>query len=168
MGATHTPYTMNQGIHIHYHFEGEGPPLVLQHGFTSRLEAWRQFGYVQALQHSYQLILLDARGHGASDKPHDLVAYALPKCVGDVMAVLDALNIAKAHFCGYSMGGWIGFAMARYAPERVESLIIRGAHPYRDSGWDVFRQVDGTDPETLASGISCRGGRSMPLTCGWG
>jgi pimeloyl-ACP methyl ester carboxylesterase len=44
--------------------------------------------------------------------------------------VLDALDLAKAHFWGYSMGGWIGFGMARYAPERVDRLVIGGSDPY--------------------------------------
>jgi pimeloyl-ACP methyl ester carboxylesterase len=147
------PYTNSQGVRIHYQVEGDGPPLVLQHGFTSSLEAWRQFGYVQALHHDYQCILLDTRGHGASDKPHDPTAYALPRRVGDVVAVLDALHIPQANFFGYSMGGWIGFGMAKYAPERVHALLIGGAHPYADRSWDAFRQVDGTDPEAFIAAL---------------
>jgi pimeloyl-ACP methyl ester carboxylesterase len=77
----------------------------------------------------------------------------LQKRVGDVVAVLDALHIQKAHFFGYSMGGWIGFGMAKYAPERVHALIIGGAHPYADHSWDVFRQVDGTDPEAFITAL---------------
>jgi pimeloyl-ACP methyl ester carboxylesterase len=114
---------------------------------------WRQFGYVQALHHDYQCILLDTRGHGASDKPHDPAAYTLERRVGDVGAVLDALHIQQAHFFGYSMGGWIGFGMAKYAPERVHALLIGGAHPYADHSWDAFRQVDGTDPEAFITAL---------------
>jgi pimeloyl-ACP methyl ester carboxylesterase len=64
----------------------------------------------------------------------------------DVLAVLDSLHIKKAHFFGYSFGGRVGFGMARYAPERVSSLVIGGAHPYEDS-FDPFRDIDGKDPE---------------------
>jgi pimeloyl-ACP methyl ester carboxylesterase len=63
------PYTNSQGVRIRYHIEGDGPPLVLQHGFTDSLESWYELGYVEALQHDYRLILVDARGHGASAKP---------------------------------------------------------------------------------------------------
>jgi pimeloyl-ACP methyl ester carboxylesterase len=76
---------------------------------------------------------MDARGHGASDKPHDSVAYEMALRVGDVTAVLDDLKIRQAHFFGYSMGGWIGFGCARYAPERFQSLILGGAHPYAEA-----------------------------------
>jgi pimeloyl-ACP methyl ester carboxylesterase len=68
------PYTTNQGIRIHYQLEGAGPPLILHHGFTASLEAWYDWGYVDALQHDYRLIVVDARGHGGSDKPHDPTA----------------------------------------------------------------------------------------------
>ena len=124
------PYANNQGIRIHYEVEGEGPPLVLQHGLTHSVEFWRIAGFVEPLKGDYQLILVDARGHGASDKPHDPEAYRLALVVSDVVAVLDDLNISKAHFLGYSMGGLIGWGIAKYAPERFYSLIIGGASPY--------------------------------------
>jgi pimeloyl-ACP methyl ester carboxylesterase len=124
------PYADNEGIRIHYQTEGEGPALVLQHGSLGTLEGWYDYGYVSALKTDYRLVLLDARGHGASDKPHNLEAYALEHRVADIVAVLDDLGITKAHFFGYSMGGWIGFGIARYAPERFHSLIIGGQHPY--------------------------------------
>ena len=124
------PYANNAGTRIHYQTDGTGPDLVLQHGFTQCLEDWSECGYVAALRSKYRLILVDARGHGGSDKPHDEVAYALPHRVADVTTVLDALGIEKAHFWGYSMGGYIGFGMAKYAPERVDYLVIGGQHPY--------------------------------------
>ena len=89
------PYAINQGIRIHYQVEGSGPPLVLQHGFFWSVEGWYRVGYVDALRTSYRLILVDARGHGASDKPHDDAAYSLPQHVADIVAVLDALYLPK-------------------------------------------------------------------------
>ena len=125
------PYADNHGVRIHYRVEGEGSPLVLQHGLIQSIEDWYESGYVSALRAAgFRLILADARGHGGSDKPHDPAAYHLDRWVADIAAVLDALNFAKAHFWGYSMGGWIGFGMARYAPERVDRLVIGGSHPY--------------------------------------
>lgn len=134
------PYADNEGIRIHYQTEGEGPPLVLQHWSLATLESWYECGYVSALKNDYQLILLDARGHGTSDKPHEPEAYELRHRVTDITAILDKLGIAQAHFFGYSMGGWIGFGAARYAPERFRSLIIGGQHPYAQS-MDGLRQA---------------------------
>ena len=124
------PYANNHSVRIHYQVEGEGPPLVLQHGFTSSLQNWYAYGYVAALRQNYQLILIDARGHGQSDKPYDPQAYALQHRVEDVLAVLDALQVDNAHYLGYSMGGRIGFGIVKYHPERFLSLMIGGMHPY--------------------------------------
>ncbi len=106
---------------------------MLQHGFTDSLETWYDLGYVEALKSNYRLILIDARGHGASDKPHEPDAYERARNVADISSVLDDLNISRAHYFGYSMGGRIGFAIARYAPERVHSLILGGGSPYPQS-----------------------------------
>ena len=122
------PYASHQSVRIYYQVDGEGPALVLHHGLGGSLEVWRQLGYAAALRDTYKVIMLDARGHGASDKPHDRAAYGLPKCVGDVLAVLEALQLSKAHFLGYSMGGRIGLGLAKYAPERVKSLALGGTH----------------------------------------
>ena len=141
------PFAVNQNIRIRYEIEGHGPPLVLHHGFTGRLEMWKELGYIEHLRKSFKLIMLDSRGHGESDKPHDVAAYSLPNRVGDVVSVLDELGIGQAHFFGYSMGGWIGFGMLRYATERVSSVVIGGAHPYRDRSWEVFSKVTGKNAE---------------------
>src|SRR6516164_8151345 len=127
------PYAHSGSVRIHYRVEGEGPALVLQHGFSESVVDWYEAGYVDAFRLDYRVILIDARGHGASDKPHDPDAYVLNRRVADVVAVLDALNIAKALYWGYSMGGWIGFGIAKYAKERVRALVIGGQHPYARS-----------------------------------
>jgi pimeloyl-ACP methyl ester carboxylesterase len=134
------PYVDNAGIRIHYEIDGDGSPLVLQHGFTQSIEDWSECGYVDALRADFRLILIDARGHGLSDKPHDESSYPLDRRVSDVTVVLDILSIEKAHFWGYSMGGWIAYGMAKYAPHRVNSLVIVGQHPFaRDQSG--FRQL---------------------------
>ena len=124
------PYANNQEVRIHYRVEGDGIPLVLQHGFSDSLESWYEMGYVEPLKHDYRLILIDARGHGASDKPHDPAAYTMQHQATDVVAVLDTVAIPTAHFFGYSMGGRIGFALAKYAPTHFTSFFIGGASPY--------------------------------------
>jgi len=151
------PYVSNQDIRIHYTLEGQGPPLVLQHGSAGSGKDWYQFGYADALKHDYQLILIDIRGRGASDKPHDSAVYTLSHHVADIVAVLNALDIKQAHFLGYSLGGWIGFGMAKYAAERVGALLIGGAHPYARSA-DLLAQIDATDPEAFLAAFEARQG----------
>lgn len=149
------PYADNNGVQIHYQVEGEGPALVLQHGFTQSSRRWAFHGYVEALKHNYQLILIDARGHGKSDKPHDRDAYEVSLTAGDVVAVLDALNLDKAHYWGYSMGGWIGFGLAKYALERVQTFILGGMHPYGRT-LPPGSQLDGGDPDAFVNAFMGR------------
>ncbi len=125
------PYADNNVLRIHYHIEGDGPPVVLVHGLSGSIHGWYGTGYVDALKNSYKLILIDARGHGDSDKPYYREAYESKLRASDVTAVLDAENIDKAHYFGYSMGGSIAFDVAKYAPERFLSIIIGGQHPYK-------------------------------------
>jgi pimeloyl-ACP methyl ester carboxylesterase len=134
------PYVDNDGVRIHYQVEGEGPPLVLQHGFSESVVDWYEVGYVDALRSDYRLVLIDARGHGASDKAHDPDAYELERRVADVVAVLDGLAIETAFFWGYSMGGWIGFGTPKYARQRIRALVIGGQHPYARN-MEPLRQI---------------------------
>lgn len=124
------PYADNNGVRIHYHAEGNGEPLVLQHGLTSSILRWYEFGFVDALKGEYKLLLIDARGHGDSDKPHHAEDYNQKVMASDVIAVLDAEGIDRAHYIGYSMGGSIGLAIAESFADRFHSLIIGGMHPY--------------------------------------
>jgi pimeloyl-ACP methyl ester carboxylesterase len=127
------PFAQNRGVRIHYETAGTGPALVLHHGTMGSGPDWEDIGYVDALKDRHRLILIDARGHGQSDKPHDPAAYDLSLRAADVVAVLDDLGMPRASFFGYSMGGWIGFGLARYFPQRIDAFIIGGAHPYAEN-----------------------------------
>lgn len=147
------PYAMNEGHSIHYETVGTGPLLVLCHGSFGSLEDWRDFGYVDALKSRRTLILFDSRGHGGSAKPHDPADYSLAARAKDVVAVLDDLGIETADYFGYSMGGWIGFGLARYAPHRITSFVLGGAHPYAED-MQPFRQMIGDDPAGLVASLA--------------
>jgi len=142
-------YAINKGVRIHHEIVGNGPPLILQHGFTQSIKDWHRAGYVEALKPHYQLILVDARGHGESDKPHDAAAYTLSSRVNDIVAVMDSIGILRASYWGYSMGGWIGFGMAMEARARLRAIIIGGQDPY---GRKMLPGPDGSDArEFIAS-----------------
>jgi pimeloyl-ACP methyl ester carboxylesterase len=121
------PRVDNKGISIHYRVEGNGPPIILQHGFSDSSETWYERGFVAALKPKHRLVLIDARGHGQSDKPHDPASFTPEKFASDILAVLDDLGVKTAAYWGYSMGGWIGFALARHALDRVECFVLGGA-----------------------------------------
>lgn len=122
--------TAPDGVKIHYEIEGDGPPLVLQHGLLSDIESWHRRGYVERLSPQFQLILIDSRGHGESDKPDDQEAYELRTRVVDIASVLNDLDIEQAHYMGYSMGCWMGYGALIYMPQRFKSLTLGGFSPY--------------------------------------
>lgn len=143
--------TSSDGVRIFYTTVGQGRPLVLSHGGTHTWESWEDLGYIDALKDRFRLILIDSRGHGKSDKPHDVAAYTYAQQVDDVAAVVDDLGIMRFHFWGYSLGAEIGFVLASLFPERVQSLITYGDHPYvRSPGDRAF--VDEIN-ETLRRGM---------------
>lgn len=124
------PNLIHGGIRIYYQFEGDGEPLVMLHGLSDSQWGLRALGYVEPVKERFRVILIDARGHGYSDKPHDPGAYTPALMAGDVLAVLDKLQIDRTHLFGYSLGGWIGLSLADQAPTRLASLTVGGAHPY--------------------------------------
>src|SRR5690242_9652660 len=146
------PFALNNGVRIHYETAGQGPALVLHHGTMGSGADWQDLGYVDALKDSYRLILMDARGHGQSDKPHDPKAYDLSLRAADVVAVLDDLGLPTAAFLGYSMGGWIAFGLAKHFPQRIDAFIIGGAHPYAENT-QAIRDRMPIDAAAFAAGL---------------
>lgn len=127
------PYIKSERFNIHYQVEGAGEPLVLYHWSLGFLDVWHELGYVERLKSKYRLILVDALGHGKSDKPHGIEHYTLKQRVDDLVAVLDAEGIESSSFYGFSMGGWVGYGLAVYAPERFNTIMIGAAHCYDQS-----------------------------------
>lgn len=140
----------NNGTDIHYEVAGSGPPLVLQHGRLGSGRFWRENGYVPALEGQRTLIMIDARGHGHSSKPHDPNSYHAKDVASDVVAVIDDLGIVTADYFGYSMGGRIGFMTAAYFGDRLNTLIAGGAGPY---GPAISREAELRLAETLDAGL---------------
>lgn len=146
------PFVENNDTKIHYVVEGQGPPIVMLHASMGSYAEWHNGDYINALKNDYKLILVDLRGHGASDKPRDIKSYSSKEFTSDIIAVLDDLKIPKAHCWGYSMGGTIAFFLSRDYPERFRSFIIGGAYPqgFLNVGTEMFERVqellkDGAD-----------------------
>jgi len=141
------PFFTNDGVKIYYEIEGEGPPVVLIHGFALNLENnWKATNWVKALKVNYRLILLDCRGHGKSDKPHDDSYYG-QKMEDDIIKLLEHLSIEKANFFGYSMGSYILFRLLLTKPEIVISAILGGfifTLDYKEFSKDNKRAIEMT------------------------
>ncbi|GAA1850017.1 alpha/beta fold hydrolase [Actinomadura bangladeshensis] len=118
------------GVRIAFEVVGRGRPLVLLHGFYGDRTTWHQSGHVAALADDHRLVLIDARGHGESDAPHDPDSYRIDRQVDDVIAVLDALGIDQAALWGASMGGTIGLHLA-WSATRTPGSHRSGTPPPR-------------------------------------
>ena len=115
-------------VEIAYLDEGEGDPIVLVHGFASTKNVnWVYPTWVSDLRKDgRRVIALDNRGHGESAKLYDPAQYSIPIMAGDVVALMDHLEIPRADVMGYSLGGRMTAWLGLNAPERLRSAILGG------------------------------------------
>ena len=122
----------NKGVGLAYidvpAHEGDGPPVLLIHGFASTHSVnWIAPQWVRSLIHAgYRVIAFDNRGHGQSEKLYDPEAYTTYAMADDARALLDHLGIEKAGVIGYSMGARISAFLTRAHPTRVSALSMGG------------------------------------------
>jgi pimeloyl-ACP methyl ester carboxylesterase len=115
------------GVKIYYEVYGEGPPLLLTHGYSSSSHMWA--GQREAFGKHFRVITWDMRGHGRSDYPSDPNAYSQALTVTDMAAVLDAAGAKEAIVGGLSLGGFMSLAFRLANPERVRALLIIDTGP---------------------------------------
>ncbi|MER8969041.1 alpha/beta hydrolase [Mesorhizobium sp. M0808] len=106
-----------------------GKPVMLLHGFPDFWIGWRrQIGTLASA--GYRVIVPDQRGYNTSDKPEGIREYTLPKLLGDVVALADALGIGRFHLVGHDWGGIVAWAAGAKLPHRLDKLVILNApHP---------------------------------------
>jgi len=151
------PYATNPIDGVRSYFEdwqGDGPPILVYNGLGDVIEDSRELPLVRALAEKNRLVLVDDRGHGRSDTPHDGASYALTTRVADVVAVLDRLDLPRAHVLGFSWGARLAFALGEYARQRVLSLILCGNQPYAwDSRWPFVPMLTEAFGRTQGGGM---------------
>jgi pimeloyl-ACP methyl ester carboxylesterase len=122
------PSFHNGDVEIAYLDEGEGDPIILVHGFASSKNVnWVYPTWVSELKKAgRRVIALDNRGHGDSGKLYDAAQYEIAIMAGDVVALLDHLQIERADVMGYSLGSRMTSVMALGQPQRLRSAILGG------------------------------------------
>jgi pimeloyl-ACP methyl ester carboxylesterase len=121
------PTLIRGSVKIHYEVYGNGPVILLSHGYSSTCEMWS--GQIQALSTRHKLILWDMRGHGQSDCPEDPTRYTEDATVADMTALLDTVEAKTAIVGGLSLGGYMSLAFNLAHPERVRALMIIDTGP---------------------------------------
>jgi 3-oxoadipate enol-lactonase len=112
----------NHGARLYYELEGrdDAPLLVLSNSLGTTLDMWAP--QMPALLQHFRVLRHDARGHGRSDVTPG--PYTIAQLGADVLALMDHLGIARAHFCGLSMGGMIGMWLGTHHAQRLDRLVL--------------------------------------------
>ena len=123
--------TTEDGVKLHYEESGSGTPIVFVHEFAGDWRTWEP--QLWHFSRRYRCIAYNARGYPPSDVPADVERYSQQRARDDILAVLDALGIERAHIVGNSMGGFATLHFGMAYPARALSLVIAGcgygAHP---------------------------------------
>ncbi|RKR36749.1 3-oxoadipate enol-lactonase [Paraburkholderia sp. BL17N1] len=118
------PYAAVNGTELHYRIDGDrhgnAPWIVLSNSLGTDLSMWAP--QVTALSKHFRVLRYDTRGHGHSEAPKG--PYTIEQLTGDVLGLMDTLKIARAHFCGISMGGLTGVALAARHGNRLERVVL--------------------------------------------
>ncbi len=118
-------------VRLHYVEAGNGPLVVLLHGFPEFWYSWRE--QIPALADAgFHVVAPDMRGYDASEKPHGIERYESDELVGDVLGLIDHFGAETTHVVGHDWGGLVAWQTAIRHPERVEKLVVLNApHPGR-------------------------------------
>ncbi len=119
-----TYLTTDDGVKLHYEETGSGTPVIFVHEFAGDHRSWEP--QLRYLSRRYRCITFAARGWPPSDIPEDPAKYSQDRARDDILAVLDALSIDKAHIVGLSMGGFAALHFGLAYAERAHSLLVAG------------------------------------------
>jgi 2-succinyl-6-hydroxy-2,4-cyclohexadiene-1-carboxylate synthase len=114
-------------VHYRLRVHGDGPALLMLHGFTGSGATWEP--HAVALSNHYRCIAVDLLGHGRTRAPADPTRFTAERAVRDLLAILDALGLQSVAVFGYSMGGRLALNLALAAPNRIHGLILESASP---------------------------------------
>jgi len=135
-------YVSIRGITLHCAVAGEGPLVILLHGFPECWYSWRH--QLEALSTRFRVVAPDLRGYNESDKPRAVRAYELGELVADVDALIEAFGATEAGIVGHDWGGGIAWTFAMERPLRTRRLaVLNCPHPA------IFSQALRANPRQL-------------------
>lgn len=127
----------SNGIELSVHRGGAGAPLILLHGFPENHRCWERIA--PALAEQFDVIVPDLRGYGDSDAPDGAEAYAKREMALDIVGLMDALGLPRAHVLGHDRGARVSYRLALDHPNRIDRLGIIEIVPTGDfwAAWDA-------------------------------
>ncbi len=126
-------YIITNGVRLHYVTQGEGPLMLMLHGFPEFWYSWRH--QIPEFAQYYKVVALDLRGYNDSDKPKAQSAYTMDELIKDVEGVIKGLGYNKCVLVGHDWGGMIGWNFAYKHPDMLDKLIILNLpHPAKFAG----------------------------------
>jgi pimeloyl-ACP methyl ester carboxylesterase len=117
--------TTDDGVRLYYEESGAGTPVVFVHEFGGNYQSWEP--QMRFFSRRHRCVTFAARGYPPSDVPQDVDSYSQGRAVRDIVAVMDAAGIARAHVVGLSMGGFATLHLGLDFPDRALSLVVAGA-----------------------------------------
>ncbi|MGL5924318.1 alpha/beta fold hydrolase, partial [Chroococcidiopsis sp.] len=121
-GTWQHEYIISNGLRLHYVTQGEGPLMLMLHGFPEFWYSWRH--QIPEFAKDYKVVALDLRGYNDSDKPKAQSAYVMAEFIKDIEGVIKGLGYDKCILVGHDWGGAIAWSFAYTHPEMVERLIV--------------------------------------------
>ncbi|MGL4288900.1 MAG: alpha/beta fold hydrolase [Phreatobacter sp.] len=148
--------TTSDGIRLFYQTAGHGTPIIFVHEFGGSHWSWEP--QMNAFARRHRCITFAARGYPPSDVPADVESYSQARAADDIVDVLDAEGIDKAHVVGLSMGGFASLHAALRHPHRVLSVVAAGAgYGAEKAHEDYFKGIS----EEVARNFQQRGARDF-------
>jgi pimeloyl-ACP methyl ester carboxylesterase len=129
------------GIHMHVTTAGQGPAILLLHGFPDTHQVWRKQVPVLAGA-GFRVVAPDLRGYGRTDAPPHILDYTLDKVRADVLGLLDTLKIDKVHLVGHDWGAILGWQLVSMVPQRIERFVtLSTGHPKAIAHAGILQQM---------------------------
>jgi pimeloyl-ACP methyl ester carboxylesterase len=141
--------TATDDVKLYYEEAGRGSPLMFVHEFGGNYQSWEL--QIRYFSRRHRCITFAARGYPPSDVPQAVEAYSQHNAATDILAVLDALEVPRAHVVGLSMGGFAALHFGLNSPDRALSLTVAGAgygaekefeQHFRNTSQEVARQLE--------------------------
>ncbi|MGK7872432.1 MAG: alpha/beta fold hydrolase [Xenococcaceae cyanobacterium] len=121
-GSWTQDFITTNGVNLHYVTQGEGPLMLMLHGFPEFWYSWRH--QIPEFAKDYKVVALDLRGYNDSDKPKDLAAYVMRELIKDVEGAIEELGYESCVLVGHDWGGAIAWNFAYEHPDMVDKLIV--------------------------------------------